>query len=244
MDTRFWGPDGWKLLHSIAQNYPKNPNEIEKDTYAIFFQSLQHVLPCIYCRMSYTQYINELSIKNYLDNNEKLTKWIYLIHNKVNDKLRKQGLLHYDDPSYDSVYKKYEEYVSDINNGKSLDIPGWDFIYCIIFNYPVHHSQMELVRKYHYIIFFKYLGLVIPFKNIKNLYNAFIRKKSIDKHIETRIDIKQWGYDLERYIYNAIDIPCMSYNQRCRRIEDHRAGCKRKTCRYLGKKSSSVMKTL
>jgi hypothetical protein len=244
MDTRFWGPDGWKLLHSVAHNYPKNPTNTDKDVYAIFFESLQYILPCIYCRMSYTEYINELPIKNNLDDKNKLTKWIYLIHNKVNDKLRKQGLLHADDPTYESVYKRYDEYIRDINSGKNLEIPGWDFIYCIIFNYPVHHSQIELVRKYHYIIFFKYLGIVIPFNNIKNLYMKFISKHCISDNIETRNDIKKWGYNLERYIYDGIDIPCMSSNQRCRRIEDHRAGCKRKTCRYLEKRAPKLLKTL
>ena len=50
MDTRFWGPDGWLLLHSIAQNYPSNPTKEDKYTYKHFFNSLKHVLPCIYCR--------------------------------------------------------------------------------------------------------------------------------------------------------------------------------------------------
>jgi hypothetical protein len=235
MDTRFWGPDGWKLLHCIAQNYPENPSNTEKDTYSIFFESIKYVLPCIYCRISYTQYIDELPIVKYLNNKKGLTKWIYLIHNKVNDKLRKQGLLHYEDPSYDSVYKLYKNYLIEVNNNIEK-IPGWDFIYSIIFNYPLSYTQIETIRMYNYIIFFRYLGFVIPFKQVRELYNDYMNKNPIYKHLESRIEIKKWSYDLEKYISSCIDKPCISYIERCKRIEGHRAGCKRKTCRYLGKK--------
>ena len=37
MDTRFWGPDGWKLLHSIVEGYPSRPTPENKATYKNFF---------------------------------------------------------------------------------------------------------------------------------------------------------------------------------------------------------------
>lgn len=236
MDTRFWGPDGWKLLHMVAQNYPEHPTKIEQNTYKIFFESLQHVLPCIYCRMSYTEYINDIPINKFIDSKKNMTKWLYLIHNKVNDKLRKQGLLHYKDPTFDEVYDKYEKYLKEINSDETVNIPGWDFLYSIIFNYPAHSSQIELVRRYHYIIFFKYLGLVLPFKFVDDLYKEFLIKKPIQKNMVSRIELKQWGYNLEKFIHNNSKRPCISYIQRCKNIEKHRAGCKRKTCRYTTKK--------
>jgi hypothetical protein len=95
---------------------------------------------------------------------------------------------------------------------------------------------METIRRNNYIIFFRYLGFVIPFKEIKELYNNFMSKSPIYKYLEGRVEIKKWSYDLEKYISDGINKPCLSYTQRCKRIEDHRAGCKRKTCRYLGKK--------
>ena len=107
MDTRFWGPDGWKLLHSIVEKYPLNPSITEQNTYKNFMNSLKHVLPCIYCRRSFHQYLNELPIHNKLedrgfplDHRENLFRWIYLIHNKVNQKLRSQNLIENDDRLY------------------------------------------------------------------------------------------------------------------------------------------------
>ena len=33
MDTKFWGPSGWKFLHLVAYTYPNNPTENNKITY-------------------------------------------------------------------------------------------------------------------------------------------------------------------------------------------------------------------
>ena len=33
MDTKFWGPDCWNLLHCITQNYPESPSEYSKKNY-------------------------------------------------------------------------------------------------------------------------------------------------------------------------------------------------------------------
>ena len=36
MDTRFWGPDGWKLLHSICVNYDEKYKLINKTHLLLF----------------------------------------------------------------------------------------------------------------------------------------------------------------------------------------------------------------
>ena len=56
MDTKFWGKDGWKFLHSIAYSY----DEKNSYFYKKLFNSLQYILPCIYCRRSFKKYINEI----------------------------------------------------------------------------------------------------------------------------------------------------------------------------------------
>ena len=132
MDTRFWGPSGWKLLHIIAYNYPDNPSLYDKQRYGIFYNNLKYVLPCKYCRISFTNFMEELPVENYIDSKRKLTKWVYLIHNKVNDKLRGQGLLDSTDPSLNEVDKQYEEMLKT-----KCHIPGWHFLYFIAFNYPL-----------------------------------------------------------------------------------------------------------
>lgn len=93
MNTTFWGPAGWIFLHTITFNYPEKitkqhgelPMHIKN-----MFENLQHTLPCKYCRASFSQYMGELPIEPFLGSRKMLTLWLYLMHNKVNGKLRKQ----------------------------------------------------------------------------------------------------------------------------------------------------------
>ena len=93
MDTRFWGPSGWKILHIITYGYPTNPTVEDKQHYGLFFNSLKYILPCKYCRNSLTKFYKQIPIEENLESRDTLTLWIYNIHNKVNNKLRKQGLI-------------------------------------------------------------------------------------------------------------------------------------------------------
>ena len=127
MDTKFWGPDGWKLLHSIVRNYPPNPSKKISDIYRHFFNSIPSVLPCIYCRISFKEYMDELPIEDYLKNTQTLSNWLYKIHNKVNNKLRNQKLNDKKDPTFTEVHARYNKYIRCINN-KIASVPGFDFL--------------------------------------------------------------------------------------------------------------------
>ena len=55
MDTKFWGPSGWKLLHLITFTYePSQSKAVGK-----FFELLPFVLPCKFCRASLTEYMDD-----------------------------------------------------------------------------------------------------------------------------------------------------------------------------------------
>jgi hypothetical protein len=112
MDTTFWGPSGHKLNHSISYYYTFGlyDEDIPKNIITSFFKSEKYVLPCIYCRRSFSKYIKELPIMK-----DNIFKWLYLIHNKINDKLRKQGYLQEKNPTYDTVIRKYKRFVKKIN---------------------------------------------------------------------------------------------------------------------------------
>jgi hypothetical protein len=225
MNTQFWGPDGWKLLHSVTAGYPLRPDLKTQQVYSQFFESIQHILPCIYCRNSYSEYIAELPVREYAHSREGLTKWIYLMHNKVNAKLRGQGLLHGKDPSCKEIVKRYERYLREVNQGDCTCFPGMNFIYCILFNFPMKKSQLEPIRYAHYILFFTYLADVLPFPSMQEYYKEYITKYPIENAMETRASMKRWGYRLESYLYRKYNKKCMPYSNRCELIEMNRAGC-------------------
>lgn len=113
MMTKVWGPAGWLFLHCITFGYPYviNPDNQEhigkQEDYYNFFYYLGRVMPCRYCRDSYQDFFRELDISKSLNSRSSLTKWLYNIHNKVNDKL---GVPNCDIPSFNDIITKYEQY--------------------------------------------------------------------------------------------------------------------------------------
>ena len=219
MDTRFWGKDGWIFLHSIAYNYNK---EKENDhVYKAFFKSIQHILPCIYCRRSYKKYIKEnpVDMKN-------LPKWIYTIHNLVNDKLRDQGYEIWPNPSFKEVNEKYSNIKLCI---------GFDFIYCILFNYNLDISE---IRKKAYLTFFNSLKYILYDTGYDDYITQYPLEECFEKVNKLRLltPLKKWGHDLERFIKRR----CCSFKSRCEKIEKHRVmNCIEETCRKSIKKSTN-----
>ena len=64
-------------------------------------------MPCKYCRDSYMDFIKENPIDNNLNSRNDLTKWLYNIHNKVNNKL---GVPECNIPDFSNVKNIYESY--------------------------------------------------------------------------------------------------------------------------------------
>jgi hypothetical protein len=128
MNVKVWGKPLWIGLHCITANYPLEPSSEWKKNYINFFTSLAKVLPCKYCRESFSQYLSELPMDgiyrdkngrlikgkkrgfNFLKNRQTMHYWLYLMHNKVNAKLRGQGYLTDQDPPFEEVCKKYENF--------------------------------------------------------------------------------------------------------------------------------------
>ena len=130
MQTRVWGPAGWLFLHSIAQNYPWNPDDQKDDPkeqdkkkkYLQFFELVGDVLPCLYCRNSYREFIKQpdtILNESVMENRKSLSLWLYKLHNKVNKKLEKEKEheckdLHINsNPTFKDTWKRYETYRAD-----------------------------------------------------------------------------------------------------------------------------------
>jgi hypothetical protein len=212
MDTNFWGKDGWIMLHSISYGYDGDYLKY----YKLFFKSIKYILPCIYCRKSYKKYIKEIPFEL------PITKWLYKIHNCVNDKLRKQGYKIDSNPSFRNVnafYKKYKYTIS------------FDFIYCILFNYNLEISEK---RKKGYLTFFNCLQYLLPDEKIKSIYTEYILKNPLEECL-IRVEktksleiLKIWGHNLEKYIKKK----CRNFKSLCKKIEKYRVNnCTKNTCR-------------
>ena len=102
MHPEFWGPSGWKFLHSVTFQYPIKPTVNDKAHYKEFFNSLKHTLPCEKCAYHYTAHLRKFPIDSALETREKLVRWLINVHNEVNIMLGKPIM------SFEEVVKLYK----------------------------------------------------------------------------------------------------------------------------------------
>ena len=114
MLTAVWGPSMWHFLHTMSFNYPAHPTTAQKHQYRDFVISLQHILPCKYCRMNLTRNLKQMPLRmSNMANREKFSRYIYDLHELVNKMLNKKSNLKYCD-----VRERYEHFRSRCTDEK------------------------------------------------------------------------------------------------------------------------------
>lgn len=100
MITKIWGPAGWVFLHSVTFGFPIQPTEDDKEVYLRWFRDTGRVLPCVYCKRSYLNFIqtgDTVLDESVVRSRDALTHWLYRLHNRVNDKLGVTYLITYEE---------------------------------------------------------------------------------------------------------------------------------------------------
>ena len=106
MLTNVWGPSLWHFLHIISFNYPLEPTNKQKQYYKKFVLSLEHILPCKYCRINFKKNMKSLPLTySVLKNRYTFSKYMYDLHELINSMLGKKSNL-----SYDDVRDRYEHF--------------------------------------------------------------------------------------------------------------------------------------
>jgi hypothetical protein len=219
METIFWGPDGWKFLHTLTFLYPENPSFEDKSRMVEFMKLLCFILPCKYCRSSFTKYSKSLPINKYLDSRKNVIEWLYHMHNKVNGKLKRQGFCHSENPSIEKVYTKYNPIIKHINMlinkaESSQDATrsvvnyicdlGLDFLGSIIFNYQSYFSnchtteeKTKIVNVYH-----SFFNMITP------MIAGFIDKSAARRCVGLRVILlRNEAYSkLQKWFYNQKEL--------------------------------------
>jgi FAD-linked sulfhydryl oxidase len=102
-DPKIWGPHFWFFIHSVAMTYPKTPNDVTKKKYYEFIQNLHLFLPEEKISSSFKNLLADYPITPYLDNRESFVRWVWFIHNKINEKLEKPQI------TLEQFYKEYND---------------------------------------------------------------------------------------------------------------------------------------
>ena len=208
IDTRYWGPSGWQLIHYIAFN-AKHPQQ--------YLLGIKDILPCKFCRESTTKFTHELPMM------KDTGKWSYELHNKVNHKLRTQCkddpavINPGPDPAFEDVKHKYE------TMKLSGNILGRDFLFSIAANYPKEPEEQDMATQR---TFLKQLAEVYPVD-----FSAYLDQHPAD--LDTKKAYMKWMYGLLTFLAPKFRSTLPTYNGYVQRVMYYTSGCERKT--YKGK---------
>ncbi len=176
MLTTIWGPNLWKSLHCISFVYPDNPTESEKQHYKTYFQTLKYVLPCCICRKHFTEHTQlgaKFEITDKIFNNKTtLTKWLFELHNCVNESL---GMKY--DITYEDVCNKYNSYIADCN----MSIEKKTIAY--INSYDQESPLVAYKIAACFIEYAKSRGMTDYESNLKKTHEIFKTKRNSQKMI-------------------------------------------------------------
>jgi len=117
INPKIWGPFFWKTFHLSTFGYPHEPNDLDKQTYKLFYETFMKVLPCDKCSIN-SQKISLEDLTEGLESRAALVKWGFNFHNKVNTKINTDVL-------------KFETFMADMElliSGKN-----YNYIYMYIF---------------------------------------------------------------------------------------------------------------
>lgn len=218
MDTRMFGPSGWQLFHLIAFT-SKHPDDV--------LNQMKDVLPCKFCRASTTEFVEKHPLRG------NPGKWLYDIHNMVNNKLRTQCkddpavINPGPDPSFDDVKSFYHKLRPDA-------IPGSDFLLAVAANYPVEPepSQMSVQRE-----FVHDLAKAYPFDHLQRAFQEYLDTHEVA--LASRSAYMKWMYGLMKELAKKTKTQLPTYRGYTQRIAYFRSGCSKKsyhgkTCRNVG----------
>jgi hypothetical protein len=106
MLTTVWGPGLWHFLHTMSFNYPNEPSHEQKKHYRDFVLSLEHVLPCKYCRINLEKNFKAVPLHwSDMKDRYSFSHYIYRLHEHINHMLNKTSGLTYED-----VRERYEHF--------------------------------------------------------------------------------------------------------------------------------------
>jgi hypothetical protein len=236
MDTRFWGPSGWQMLHLIAHSYPDHPDIQTKRQYETFFNSMKDVLPCRFCRESTCKFMSEpeFALHPAMTSRKRLTLWLYDLHNRVNKKLRDQCSVDPNvicpppDPSFEEVTEIYESLLKKSPSAP----PGLDFLFCIAFNYPKDVTS-DKIRGY--FEFFTAMCRVYPYEKLRRTLCEKIDDRTVYDSLLSRQKFLHWFYGMMRAVAKECGSLDMlpSFHGISQRYGYYSSGCMKKT--YRGK---------
>jgi hypothetical protein len=228
MDTRFWGPSGWQLLHLIAHDQGSTPAVRE-----LFFNNIKEILPCKFCRASTAEFMEtELPLHKRVND---IARWLYELHNRINQKLREQSKTDKNirdpgpNPSFEEVRDKYTTFLKYAPKQIKV-VPGADFMFTLAYNYPETPTSDQVES---HMTFWTGLEELYPYPFLREGLRKYIAKNPVYPALQSRSAYMKWVHGLLTKICRT---KIRSYRGMCQHVGYFKSACnspfyRGKTCR-------------
>jgi len=192
-----------------------------------------------------------------LSSRSALARWLWRIHNRVNEKLRGQGLLKDANPSFAAVQKVYKERIAA--GCIRTEFEGWDFLFSIAENHPftqtaslplpmpsdkddstaearnLYNTMKADERMVFYRRFWESLDGALPFESWRQAWASCAFRVMDDRKTFVK---ELWR--IRCCMENQLELVNQDdFNSLCKRLAEHRSGCAKKvrarTCRKTRK---------
>lgn len=197
MDPNIWGPPTWNIALDITWGVCKagsaRMSNTDRAAVRLFFKSLQYLLPCMYCRESYTKFLAEMGGAPPLDPDSphgctKAFDWVYNLKTRVNAKLNKT------DTKYDKILRRMKTYRSAGNGNMLMDVL---FIMAENFDADIDGPREDRQRKQvWFYILLKSLGhlagAILPEANYGTFARAVRNKPIAIEHFVSKTALSKY----------------------------------------------------
>lgn len=139
MDPSIWGTKLWNIIFDICWMLERRGARLpqtSKDAVNGFFDSMTYLLPCIHCRKSYSEYLDDLKMPPHKTG---ALRWCYDLKNLVNKKLNKKD----SPPTYDCFKRRMKTWTSASSPG---DL--WDILSVYAMNFDVISPDLSKKKKH------------------------------------------------------------------------------------------------
>ena len=148
MKKKEWGPLIWNFLHTLSVKIKEESFESQKNNLLNIFKMIVSTLPCPYCSQHALTLFKNAN-KRFIVDKISFIDFIYVFHNQVNRKLKKQSY------PRDELIKKYE------NN--NLQVCLKDLIN--VYNFKSNNLRLMLVNSGNKEISHKVIKIILDNKD-------------------------------------------------------------------------------
>lgn len=180
MNTDYWGPAAWKVLHTIPWFYSEELTPQEQEEVVGFHHALGNVLPCVFCRDSVRKFMQAYPPSDYVSKRVQLAQYESLLHNLVNVKLGK------------TVHKNLGTAISAAaTTAQEFHNALMDLLWFLARNYTAGEgSPPSSMRKRQYRLFFRRLLQVLA--GDEAFVDAVHEQMPLNEALRSRKTLEQW----------------------------------------------------